>query len=400
MAWCQAGSGVGRSCFDEIVGLDGVDFCEKHSAMHLVFLQRLDQAGGGSRASMRGTMKALRSERPAWELSLVSQECGPVGREMIGLGVNHLTAPLARFRKFWERPAFWRDCRSLASKLVERAPDAILSNEWVTAPHAFQIARQLGIPAFSYVRDFAAVARGRKYQLHRMDRLLCVCETMRRELIAVGYEAEKVLTVYNPIQQAMPSEPEAEVFERIQQMRDVDRYLLYLGRISPRKNQLAAIATLKLLREQTGERWGLILAGDEDEEYAAGIDAAARSAGLENAVARVGLVKNPGCLFGLADASILTSKSEGLARVLIESFLCGKPAFSYPLGGLEDVYGAEIERFVADERKPEALVARILQAFANPDELQDRTAALRRMFEVRHSLGKHVEAFEQAVRVE
>jgi glycosyltransferase involved in cell wall biosynthesis len=180
-------------------------------------------------------------------------------------------------------------------------------------------------------------------------------------------------------------------------MTHVDRWLLYLGRISPRKNQIAALETLKLLRERTRERWGLILAGDEDENYTAMLDDAMKSMGLENAVVRVGLVTEPAWLFALADASVLTSKSEGLARVLIESFLCGRPAFSYPLGGLEDIYGSEMERFVAEERTPGALADRILAALENKSELQDRTDELKRMFEARHSVASHVAAFEQAV---
>ena len=349
---------------------------------------------------MRGTLQALRNERPDWELTLVSQECGPVGREMMKLGIGHQVAALPRFRKPWERPAFWRECRRLATAIAGRSPDGILSNEWVTAPHAFKVARHLGIPALSYVRDFAAVERGRKYQLHQMDRLLCVCETMRRDLIGAGYDPEKVRTVYNPIQQPVSGEPESTAHGKILQMKGVDRWLLYLGRISPRKNQVAALEALKLLRERTGQRWGLILAGDEDEEYAAVVDQAAKSSRLEDAVVRVGMVTEPGWLFNLADASILTSKSEGLARVLIESFLCGKPAFSYPLDGLEDIYGSEMGSFVADEREPTALTAKILEALANEGELQDRTERLKQMFKARHSVESHVAAFEQAVRFE
>jgi glycosyltransferase involved in cell wall biosynthesis len=127
------------------------------------------------------------------------------------------------------------------------------------------------------------------------------------------------------------------------------------------------------------------------------LDDAMKSMGLENAVVRVGLVTEPAWLFALADASVLTSKSEGLARVLIESFLCGRPAFSYPLGGLEDIYGSEMERFVAEERTPGALADRILAALENKSELQDRTDELKRMFEARHSVESHVAAFEQAV---
>lgn len=366
--------------------------------MNLVFFQRLDQAGGGSRASLRGTLRALRDAQSDWNLTLVSEQCGPVGREVMEWGVGHQVAALPRFRKLGERLAFWRECRRLAGSLAGIAPDGILSNEWVTAPHALKIARHLRVPAMSYVRDFAAVTRGRKYQLHRMDRLLCVCETMRQDLISAGYDPEKVRTVYNPVLEPVSTEPQSEALDRISQTETVDRWLLYLGRISPRKNQIAAVETLKLLREQTGQRWGLILAGDADEDYAARVNQAAAAAGLAKEVLHLGLIAEPGWLFKRADASILTSKSEGLARVLIESFLCGTPAFSYPLDGLRDVYGNALESFVADHREPADLAAKISGALASGSELQDRTAGLKRMLEARHSVKSHVAAFKQAVQ--
>lgn len=365
--------------------------------MNLVFLQRLDQAGGGSRASLRGTLQALRDERPEWKLTLVTQEAGPLSREVMAWRVSHRVALLPRFRKPWERPAFSRECRLLAEALAGHEPEGILSNEWVTAPHALEVARHLRVPALSYVRDFAAVKRGRKYLLHRMDRLLCVCESMRQALIAAGYAPAKIHTVYNPIVQPLAGDPEDDVHARLLGMAQMDRWLLYLGRISPRKNQIAAVKTLKLLHEKTGQRWGLILAGDADQDYAAELDQAVATAGLGAEVIRLGLIANPGWLFKLADASILTSSSEGLARVLIESFLCGKPAFSYPLDGLEDVYGDDARTFVAAQRKPADLAARILAALSSGRDLQESTARLGLMLGHRHSMRSHVAAFAKAL---
>lgn len=366
--------------------------------MKLVFLQCLDQAGGGSRESLRWTLRTLRDERPEWQLTLVTQEHGPLSREVLAWGVGHRVAVMPRFRKPWERPAFWRESRHLADELAGFEPDAILSNEWITAPHALEVARRLRVPAMSYVRDFAAVQRGRKYLLHRMDRLLCVCESMRQGLIGAGYDPAKVHTVYNPIVRPPAGEPEPEIRNRLPA--PIDRWLLYLGRISPRKNQIAAVETLKLLQQQTGQRWGLLLAGDADADYAAAVDRAAATAGVATEVIRLGLVANPGWLFQLADASVLTSTSEGLARVLIESFLCGKPAFCYPLDGLEDVYGEDAPTFVAAQRSPAALTACMLAALADGPGLRQRIERLQLMLAARHSIPSHVASFEQALLLE
>lgn len=368
--------------------------------MNLVIFQCLDRTGGDSRASLSGTLSAVRDERPEWNLKLVTREFGPISRMAEEWSFTHSMARFPRFRKVWEKPAFWRDCRSLAESITGFSPDGILSNEWVTAPHALAVGRRLGIPAMSYVRDFVALERGRKYQLHRMDRLLCVSESMRRGLISAGYDPSKVFTVYNPVLRPMSREPASEVRERILQQTGVDRWLLYLGRVSPRKNQIAAVETLRRLREISGQRWGLLLAGDADEAYAAAVDQAVTSSGLEGAVLRLGMIAQPGWLFELAEASIMTSRSEGLARVLIESFLCGKPAFSYPVEGIGDVYGSELDTFVTRESDPGDLATKILEALANRQQLRYQTERLANELEKRHSVPHHVEAFERAVRCE
>jgi glycosyltransferase involved in cell wall biosynthesis len=365
--------------------------------MNLLFLQCLDQEGGGSRASLRTTLRALRGHRADWRLAIATGNLGPLSRQVIEWGVDHAVMTMPHFRNHMQRPAYWLACRRLAGWARTIPPDVILSNEWVTAPHALSVGRRLGIPAMSYVRDFAALERGRKYQLHRMDRLLCVCESMRRALIGVGYEPDKVLTVYNPVLRPALCEPDPVLRDRIRGHNGVDRWLLYLGRISPRKNQIAAVEMLRRLREITGQSWGLLLAGDADESYAAKVDQAAAAAGLKGAILKLGMIAEPGRLFELAAASILTSKSEGLARVLIESFLCGKPGFSFPLEGLEDIYGEALPFFVPERAAPEDLAMTIAAALENPSLCHGHTEHLRIMLEQRHSPGNHVASFETAV---
>ncbi|MBC8126137.1 MAG: glycosyltransferase family 4 protein [Gloeobacteraceae cyanobacterium ES-bin-144] len=365
--------------------------------MNLLFLQRLDQAGGGSRASLRTTLCALRDQRPDWKLNLVTQNVGPLSQCVTQLGVFQFAAAMPHYRNHLQRLSFWWACRRLAIKAEAFQLDGVLSNEWVTAPHAYQIARRLAVPAMSYVRDFAAIRRGRKYQLHRMDRLLCVCESMRQALIGVGYDPEKVRTVYNPVLRPVSRMPDPEILVRIQRQPQVDRWLLYLGRISTRKNQIAAIETLQHLREITGQRWGLLLVGDDDPQYAAEVDRTVKAAGLDREVLRLGMIAEPGWLFDLADASVLTSKGEGLARVLIESFLCGKPGFSYPVSGLEDIYGYDQDVFVSNKPDPLELANKIASGLECGETLRDRIQSLRLMLETRHSLVNHVAAFEDAV---
>ncbi|MFT4176376.1 MAG: glycosyltransferase family 4 protein [Luteolibacter sp.] len=366
--------------------------------MNLAFIQRLDQIGGGSRVSLRSTMWTLREHRPDWQLSLVTQSRGPLSEAALEQGISWVSSSLPRFRKPLSRFVFWRDCRRLASRLSGTSLNAIVSNEWVTAPHARAVAKCLKIPAISYVRDFIAVERGRKYLLHRMDRLLCVSESMRVAMIEAGYDPAKLKTVYNPVLKPVVQEPDPQLLQKIK-CAGARRWLLYLGRISSRKNQIDAVETLKHLRKFSKQDWGLLIVGDEDEDYAKRLEDRIAASGLSGRALKLGMISQPGWLIDMVDASVLTSKSEGLARVLIESFLMRIPAFSYPMAGVEDVYGENLKDFVSQEGDPEAL-ARIIAEHIDAEGTRRKTELLGDFLTYRHSVSNHVREFEKAVGTE
>jgi glycosyltransferase involved in cell wall biosynthesis len=367
--------------------------------MNLLILQRIDRSGGGSRASLANTLQALRKERPDWKITLATRDAGPLGGKVAEWGVGHFTTAMPHFRKLWQRPAFEITCSRLAMRAAALKPNAILSNEWMTAPHALRVARYLRIPPMSYIRDFAAVTRGRKYQLHKMHRLLCVSESMRQAMIGVGYDPEKVRTVYNPVLPPAGDMPDENLRTRILERSHVDRWLFYLGRLSPRKNQMEAVETLRHLQDITGDRWGLLLAGDADADYEPELDRMITASGMDSVVLKLGLVEKPRWLFDMADAFVMTSKSEGLARVLIESFLGGKPAFALPQSGLEDIYGDAMPFFVPPSRSPAGLAQIIAAGMADGESLRSHTEKIRQTLELRHSLPGHIASFEDAVRL-
>ncbi len=357
--------------------------------MNPVFIQRLDQIGGGSRASLTGTLSAIRELRPGWRASLVTASRGPVSDTVEKLGGVVLESSLPRFRKPLSRLFFGPACAMLAGKLKTFRPTHIISNEWVTAPHARRVAARLGVPALSWVRDFAAVDRGKKYELHLMDGLICVCDDLRDQLVGAGYDPAKVHAVYNPVK--APGKADAPPPVIPDSHAGIDHWLLYVAKLSPRKNQIAAVEVLRELRRTTGASWGLALAGDADAAYAERLDAHIRDTAMESSVLRLGHCPDPGPWFRHADATVLTSGREGLARVLIESLLCGTPGFSFPIEGIRDVFGAETGRFVPEDDAPASLAACIAAAFRDRDGLEGDVSRLRHFLAERHSREAHVD---------
>jgi glycosyltransferase involved in cell wall biosynthesis len=123
-------------------------------------------------------------------------------------------------------------------------------------------------------------------------------------------------------------------------------------------------------------------------------------AGLGAVVLKLGMVAKPAWLFDVAEAFIMTSKSEGLARVLIESFLCGKPAFALPQDGLEDIYGDAMPFFVPASRSPASLAGIIAASLATVETLRANTRKIMGDLEARHSPAGHFASLETALRMD
>ncbi len=102
-------------------------------------------------------------------------------------------------------------------------------------------------------------------------------------------------------------------------------------------------------------------------------------------------------LLEMAEAVVMTSRREGLPRVLIESFLAGKPAFALPVAGIGDIYGEHRPVFVAREFRPEALADVLLNALKNQPAAARATAGLQRTLAERHNHRQHAKSLREAL---
>ncbi len=109
--------------------------------------------------------------------------------------------------------------------------------------------------------------------------------------------------------------------------------ILYVGRISPIKNQLLLVKALKIIVEDgTADKLKIKLIGDaisnNDKEYKQQITNFIEQNKLEQYVECVGFVSNDKIVdyYHRADLSVNLCPTGGLDKVVLESILCGVPA--------------------------------------------------------------------------
>lgn len=161
----------------------------------------------------------------------------------------------------------------------------------------------------------------------RADAIITVCNALRDEVVAMGIDAERVVSLRNGV--------DLELFRPTERSLSPMFTLLAVGHLVPVKAQDLIIGALTLL---PGVR--LVLAGDGPDR--AKLETLARELKVSDRVTFLGAVPQAQLRghYGAADALVLSSSREGWANVLLEAMACGTPVVASRVYGTPEVVAA------------------------------------------------------------
>ena len=318
-----------------------------------------------------------------WPLSLLPHYAGrsslPEREEWKGILVHrprYVTLP--KIGRAHDARAMTKGVLPLLHEIRKDFPFDLIAAEffWPDGVAAMHLARALGVPFSVKARGSDIHYWGRRPdtggQILETSRaaggLIAVSEALRRDMIALGMEADKICVHRSGV--------DLDIF------RPVDRVsakaalgiegplIASVGSLIPLKGQKLLIEALDQLPEAS-----LILAGDGPERPK--LERMARKFGH-----RVRFLGNrpPDEMAGLlasADVMALPSEREGLANVWLESLACGTPIVIPDVGGAAEVVDRpQAGMLVA--REPHAIAAALKAILADPPAQEEvRKSALR-----------------------
>jgi glycosyltransferase involved in cell wall biosynthesis len=163
--------------------------------------------------------------------------------------------------------------------------------------------------------------------------------------------------------------------------------VLWAGRLDPQKRFDLVIEVAKLLPEIDFECWGgAVLGKSNDWELPANIQLHGFFTGYE----QLGLED--------ADAWLFTSDWEGMPTLIIELAIRGTPLVASAVGGVPELITPATGYPVASFSGPDAYVAALRDALANPQERIARARALQALALSRHTRDSYSTAIEAAIR--
>ena len=274
----------------------------------------------------------------------------------------------------------WSSYRTLRRLLRDIRPEIVHTHSSKAGVLGRAAATRMGLPVVHTIHGPAFHAyQGRvahavflaaeKWAARRCDRLISVCDAMTDQYVAAGVAPrEKFVTVYSGMEVEPflnPRRPREEVRRELgfQPGEIVVGKVARLFHLKGHDDLIAAAR--EVIAGNPRVRFLFVGDGLLRNELERQIDAA----GLSDKFVFTGLVPNDQVpeLIGAMDIVVHTSLREGLARVLPQGLIAGKPVVSYDVDGAREVVLPGQTGYLLPPRSIAGLVASILELASDAD---------------------------------
>ena len=246
--------------------------------------------------------------------------------------------------------------------------------------------------------------------MKKSDMIFTVSETSRRDIVdAFNFRPDHVRVVADAVDPSfVPSLPGAERSEVLARygVAEGDRFVLYVGGLSPHKNlETLILAYERWRRSNPAESVSLVLVGDYTSDVFHSSFSALRELvsqnGLDSFVRFPGFVPDADLrhFYSAADALVLPSFYEGFGLPVVEAMACGTAVIASNAGALPEIVAEAGLLF--DPNSPVELcqcLSRVLGDQALRDDLVRRGLARAGDFTWESSARVAISAFEELAR--
>lgn len=260
-------------------------------------------------------------------------------------------------------------------------PDVVMTNS-IVCPWAALAAYSRNVPHVWFVREYADLHFGWKFQIGRkdtyedVDRLSALVVTNSRSLadhVSKYVNKGKVITLYNPFD--IP-----ELRRRAAQavtnpfLGSNSLKVVMTGTLVPSKRQHEVISAVDLLMKEGYDVELCLIGRAGDKKYQISLAEAVREGGLGGKVHFAGEQANPLAFASLADVCVIASRMEAFGRVTFEYLAVGKPVVGANSGATPELVQPENNGYLYESGDVNSLVT-ALRHYAQDKELARRHGA-------------------------
>lgn len=290
--------------------------------------------------------------------------------------------------------------RELAQAVREFGPDLLSLHTAKAGWVGRAVAARLGVPAIYTphgwsIGDRHSLVEGMLFRLAEKAAskwaaaIICVCESERRLALEKGVaHAERLHVVYNgvgDIAAELRAEPDASPVR-----------IVSVARFEAPKDHRTLLRSLAQLRS---ESWQLDLVGEGPLERE--MRALAGALGIAERVHFLGYQQDPARTLGRAQIFVLSSRSEGFPRSVLEAMRAGLPVVATEVGGVPEAVTQGVNGLLVPRCEAGALAGAIGELITDGERRRRLGAEGRRVYESRfrfERLADETAALYSAVR--
>ncbi|HEY3570320.1 MAG TPA: glycosyltransferase [Thermoanaerobaculia bacterium] len=198
-----------------------------------------------------------------------------------------------------------------------------------------------------------------RFALKRAARVIAVSESLKRDAVALGIPAEKVLVIENGIDPQVFRPLDRVEARRSLALAKYGPLLVSVGTLAPRKGfHLVMEAMARLKRRWPTLRFAVIGGDGPEGAMGAELRQLARTLKIETQVIFPGPRQREelAVWYSAADLFVLATAHEGCPNVVLEALACGTPVLATPVGNIPELLDSSEVGLVV-ERTVEALAA-------------------------------------------
>jgi glycosyltransferase involved in cell wall biosynthesis len=222
----------------------------------------------------------------------------------------------------------------------------------------------------------------------RADAVVANAEAVRRELVAEGVRAEKVVTIYNGLDLSRLTPPENFAREEslaalhLAEARGRRLVTIVANMRHPVKDQHTFLRAARRVKAEIPDA-AFVLAGEG--ELLETLRAYAAELGLESDAFFIGRCERVAELLALSDMCVLSSVHEGFSNSILEYMAAARPVVATDVGGAREAVSEGLTGYLVAPGDDALMAARIIELLRDTARAREMGRAGRRVVEEKFS---------------
>jgi len=199
-----------------------------------------------------------------------------------------------------------------------------------------------------------------RHALEHADRVISVCDALKREMVKLGINSHKITVIPNGVDTQKFFPEQRSIARKTLSLPNHNQIILSVGTLIPRKGFHVLLDAMPIILKEIPQTH-LYLVGEG--AYRSYIEQKIAQMSLNRHVTLVGERPNSELRiwYSAADVFCLASSREGWANVIMESLACGTPVVATNVWGAPEILTSP-DFGILVERNPESIAAGLIEA--------------------------------------